>query len=227
MPLPLNAIDKLIDKIQKNVGRPGDSTLADYTIEWINQGQRRVCNRMNLWFMHRTATLTFLAGDLNKALPADFKDENGVWILDSPTNSFSELDYMDSVDYRRIFDDVGRGFPTHYILDGSGNIMIRDVPDKTYSVVLDYWGYLTDVASGGATNVLIDNYPDILEAYGTWKAFSHLTEFEDASIWKNIFEESLHDLVIANNERVLPDEMVLRLRPGVKGTGITRFRNRG
>lgn len=182
---------------------------------------------MNFWFMRTNTTLSFAQGDLNKALPANFKDEDGVYILDSSTNTFIELEYMDYVDYRREYDDVNQAQPAHYMLDGAGNILLRPVPDASYSVILDYWAYLADVVSGGASNDLIDDYPDIVEAYATWKAFSNFTEVEDASTWKGIFEEALQDLVAANAERELPDEMVLRLRPDVKGSGITRFRNRG
>lgn len=226
MTVPANVVDKTIAIVEINIGRPGDTTLDDYVIEWINWAQKQVCNRMNFWFMRANTTLSFVLNDLSKALPSDFKDEDGVYIQDADTDEFIELEYMDYLDYRRVYNDVTTGQPSHYVLDGSGNILIRPVPDQSYTIVLDYWKYLTDLVASGSSNKLLADYPEVLEAGATYRGFRYLTEWEDAERWKNIFEESIQDLKVTNADRELPDEMIIRPRSDVYGSGIRKTRGR-
>lgn len=225
MAVPSNAVSKLIAKVKQNVGRPGDTTLDDYAIEFINDTQKEVCNKANFWFMRADTTISVSQSDTSNALPSDFKDEDGFWIQDS-NNNFIELEPMDYVDYRRKHDDVTEAQPGYYLLDGAGNVLFRPVADDSYTIVLDYWKYLADLVDAGSSNDLLDQYPDVLETGATYRTFRRYGELEDAGVWKTLYEQKLRDLVIANAERELPDEFVIAGRPDVFGATQGRIRNR-
>lgn len=229
MPLAGNLVDRLIDKVKKNVGRSGDTTLDDYVIEYLNNAQKKVANTANFWFMHTSTTINFTAGDNIEALPSDFKDEDSVWFQEvvGSNTVWTEIDYAEWEDIRRKYDNTTRGTPQHYIVQKK-NLIIWPIPRENYTIRLDYYEYLDDLTDPGAsTNDLLTDYPDVLEAYATYKAFRKLREFDEALAWERIFDKEMSYLKAANAERVLPDEFVLRVRTDVKGTGIESFKGRG
>ena len=221
MAVPSNIVDKLIAIVKINIGRPGDTTLDDYVIEWINWSQREVCHKINFWFMRRNTTLSFAQSDTSKALPSNFKDEDTVSLLNTD-NTFYRLEPMDYEDYRRDYDDVTEAQPEHYVLDGEGNIIIRPVPEKAYTVVMDYYAYLDDLVASGSSNDLLDNYPDVLETGASYRGFRYLTEWEDAKQWKGLFEEKIMDMKLDSHQRELPNEMVIKPRSGARRSSIRR-----
>jgi len=227
LPVPSNAVDKLIDKVKNNVGRSDDSTMDDYAIEWINEAQKKVCNKANFWFLHTTTTIAFTSGDNVEDLPSDFKDDALVFleVTTGSTTDWEELDYAEWIDIRRDYDATTTGQPQHYIIEGD-ELYLYPIPNDSYTVRLDYYKYLADLAASGSSNNLLDNYPEILEAYATHKAFSRLREFEESAAWEGKFNRELRDLVLANAEREVPDEMVLRTRPDVFATGLRKPRGR-
>lgn len=232
MAAPSNAVDRLIEMVTINLGRYnarsqtiGTGTLSDYVLVWINDTQTEICNKANFWFMRATTTLSLSASDTTTSLPSDFKDDDSAWIVE--TDGWTELDMIDYHIYRRKFDDSTTGEPTHYVLGGSGNILFRPVPDDSYTIRLDYWKYLTDLAASGSSNTLLNQYPDVLETGATYRGYRYLGELEDAATWKALYEQKLKDLVIANAERELPDEMVLNFRPDVYGSPTKTPKNRG
>lgn len=228
MPLEANLVDRLIDKVKQNVGRPGDTTLDDYVVEYLNNAIKKVCTEANFWFMHSSTTINYTVGNNTQVLPSDFKDEDSVWlqVTNGSITEWIELEYLEWEDVRREFDDTTQAEPTHYIIQQK-NLILWPKPDKNYVVRLDYYQYLTDLTDpGGATNYLLTDYPDILEEYASYKAFRKLREFDDANVFERYFEKSLQKLKAANAERVLPDEFVLRLRTDVYGSGITKNKGR-
>lgn len=232
MAVPSNAVDRLIEMVGINVGRKttvtvGTGTLADYILQWINDTQTEVCNKANFWFLRTNSSLAVVEGDKSVSLPSDFKDEDGVWleITTGSITEWTELHYMDYIDLRRHYDDTTKQQPANYLLD-NGNLVFRPVADQSYTIRLDYYKYLADLAAGGSSNDLLDQYPDILETGATYRCFRYLGEMEDMAGWKSLYMEKLRDLVIANAERTLPGEMVLRSRPDVYGTGVNKFKNR-
>lgn len=226
MAAPSNAVDRLIDKVKNNLGRTGDTVVDDYAIVWINEAQREVCNRANFWFMQTSTTISFSQSDLSQALPDNFKDEDAFWIVETNPDGFTELYPMEIEDERRQYDDVTEAQPSYYRVDGSNNLILRPVPDASYTIKADYWAYLTDLVAAGSSNELVDNYPGILEAGATFRGLRRLGELEDSAMWKKIFEDDLQNLKVENAERVLPDEFILRMRPDAVGTGITKIKGR-
>lgn len=223
MTLPTNSVDKLIDKVKFNVGRANDPTLSDYVIEYINNAQKKICNRSNFWFMHTTTTLNLIQGTNTVSVPPDFKDEDIVSIFKD--NQWTELEYVSWEDVRKDFQTGNQGQPQQWLVEQ--NILnVWPVPDNSYTIQFDYWKFLPDLIAGGSSNLMLDNYPEILESWATAKAFMKLREFEDAKEWMGMFEMQLRELVVANVDRELPDEMVIRPRSDVYGSGIRRNRGR-
>lgn len=216
MAAPANAVDRSIAMVKMNIGRPGDTTLDDYTLIWINQTQHDICNRKNWPFMRQTDTISFSQSDTSQSLPTGFKDEDGVYIVEDD-DTFTELEMIDFVDMRRFHDDTTEGKPTVYAYDGQGNILIRPVPDQAYTVRIDYYEYLDDLAEAGASNTLLTNFPEVLETGATYRAFRYLSEFEEAKGWLEIHEMKVKDMSIAQVELELPDEFGIQTRPNVFG----------
>lgn len=225
MALPSNLVDRLVDKVKKNVGRPGDLTLDDYVIEYINNAQKKVCNTRNFWWMWKTATIAYTQGDNAEALPDRFKDEDSVWleIIEGGTTKWSELEHADWEDLRTIStSDEAR--PTKWIIDQK-QLVLYPVPDDAYTVRIDYWEYLPDlVEAGDDTSYLLTDYPEILEAWATHKAFLKLREFQEATAWKTQFAMELQELKKQNVERVLPNELELKFRSGARGSNYNKRR---
>ena len=176
--------------------------------------------------MSDVTTVSFSQSDLSQSLPSDFKDEDALWIVETNPDAFTELSPMEVEDERRLYDDVTEAQPSEYRIDSSNNLILRPVPDASYTIKLDYWKYLADLAAAGSSNNLLDNYPGILESGATFRGMRRLGEFEDAAAWKSIFEEDIKNLMIENAERVLPDEFVLRMRPDALGSGLRRPKGR-
>lgn len=225
MPAPSNAVDRLLAQILLNVGRPNDSNMSDYSLTFVNNTQRTVCNRINFWFMRANTTLAFAQSDLTKALPTDFKDEDIVSILESNGRT-TELEMIDYEDYRKNYDDTTQAKPRYYMLDGAGNILIRPVPNTAYTVVLDYWKYLADLVAGGSSNKLLNEYPEVIETGATARAFRMLGQDQTAEIWEGRFERHISDLKYANVERELANELVIKPRADVHGSTTTRPKGR-
>ncbi len=223
MTLPANPVNRLVEKVKFNVGRSGDPTLDDYVIEYINNGQKKVLNKANFWFMHATTTLALTQGVQTVAVPLDFKDENIVSIYKD--NAWTELDYVSWEDVRKDMQTLTQGQPRQWLVE-QNELNVWPIPDAAYTVQFDYWKFLPDLAVDGLSNLLLDNYPEILESWGTAKAFMKLREFDDAKEWIGLFEMQLRELVVANVDRELPDEMVIRSRSDVYGSGIRRNRGR-
>ncbi len=223
MTLPANPVNRLVEKVKFNVGRSGDPTLDDYVIEYVNNAQKKVLNKSNFWFMHTTTTITFNQGDTQQPTPSDFKDEDIVSIFKD--NQWSELDYVSWEDVRKDMQTLTQGQPQQWLIE-QNNLILWPIPDQTYTVQFDYWRFLDDLAIDGDTNLMLTNYPEILESWATAKAFMKLREFEDAKEWMGMFEMQLRELVVANVDRELPDEMVIRPRSDVYGSGIRKNRGR-
>lgn len=226
MPLPSNPVDRLIEKVKFNVGRANDPTLNDYVIEYLNDAQIKVQNRANFWFMHTTSQL-FLSPLNNEVdLPPDFKDEdvvslylNGKWL---------PLDYVSWEDVRRDQSNNANsnGQPKMWLVE-QNKLVVWPIADIGYDIRIDYWGYLTELYTPGSPeNLLVKTYPEILESWATAKAFMKLREFEDANAWIRMFDAQLRELMVANIDRELPGEMVIRPRSDVYGSGLRKNRGR-
>lgn len=232
MPLQANAVDRLVERIQINIGRgvgaQAESTISDYTLEWVNLIQKEICNMNNFWFMEASTTGQLLVGEDTEALPSDFKDEDILSIVDANGN-FTELTLMDKEDYRRFYSDntatSARGEPTHYIIRET-DIFFRPKADKTYNLILDYWKYLADMTAAGTATTLLTKYPNVLEYGATFKGFQYLGELENAQYWLALYQKEIADMMVANADRMLPDEMGLSVRTGAKSSAISKKRNR-
>lgn len=227
MPLPSNVVDRLVQKVKNNMGRTADSLVSDMVLDWINDVKDRICHRNNFWFQHALSTDTWNQGDLQHSLPTDLKTIDNMFYTVSGVLGYTEIVGMDLEDYRKRYDDVTQGSPEAYLLQETGSVYIlRPIPDKTYTISFVYFRILTDYVSGGTGDLLISNYPEILEAGATYRGYQFIEQYEDATYWKNEFEGYYRDLTAMNAERELSDEVVIQARPDVKGTTVGAIKGR-
>ena len=227
MAVPANVVDKLIAKVKLNLGRTSDSTIDDYVIEWINRAQQIVCTRANFWFMRATTTISVAQSTTSVDLTSEttrWKKEDSVWI--EKTDGWTRLDDMEWEDFRKLFDNTTEDEPQAWVIDGALAMFLRPIPDATYTVRVDYWQFLADLVASGSTNMLLDTYPDALESGATYLGDRYLSEYDDAREWKGIFDMNVQDMLSDNADRILPDEMVMKVRVDVHGNTTRRGRNR-
>lgn len=227
MAVPANVVDKLIEQVKLNLGRTGDATLDDYVIEWINRAQQLICTRANFWFMRATETITVAQSTTSIDLTAEttrWKKEDSVWIERS--DGWTRLESMEWEDFRKLYDNSTEDEPEAWVIDGALAMHLRPIPDEEYDLRVDYWQFLAALVSGGSTNMLLDNYPDALESGATYLGYRYLSEYDDAREWKGLFDMNIQSMLADNADRVLPDEMVMKVRVDAKGNTLRRGRNR-
>ncbi len=226
MTLPANPVDRLIEKVKFNVGRSGDPTLDDYVLEYLNNARLKIQNKANFWFMHQSAEVTIAPLNNQVALPPDFKDEDVVSLYID--GKWFPLDFVSWTDIRRDQSNNinATGRPTMWLVE-QDNLVVWPIADVSYQVRIDYWGYLTELYTPDfPEDLLVNTYPEVQESWATAKAFMKLREFDDAKEWMALFESQLRELVVANVDRELPEEMIIRPRSDVYGTGLRKNRGR-
>lgn len=216
--MALDTVAGLFSRIQLNLGRGAHATVVAMIPEWVNLIQREVCRQGKWWFnfTEDSTTLSLAQSADTITLPADFLDDEYVFLQDSD-GAITEVKFMENMEYRKKYTDLTgsayEGLPQHYLLK-AGTMLFRPIADEAYTVILGYWAQLADLVSGGSTNNLLLEYPDVLECGGTFKGFEYMQEYEDANYWRGRYEEELKKLRMANAEREFPGEMVLSIRPG-------------
>lgn len=224
--MPLTTPAALFSRVATNLGRSNHAGTVALVPDWVNICQRELSQAGQWWWNFAEQTSQTLAeGDDTIDYPDDFLNEEYIFLQDSDGN-FTEVRWMDEKEYRETFDDLTgsahEGVPAFYAMTAD-NMLLRPKSNDAYTVYLGYWKQLADLTSGGDSNELLDTYPYILEAGGTYKGFLSMQEYEDAQFWKAIYDDEMSKMRVANAERELPSEMMLAVRGG-KGTSRLRGR---
>lgn len=223
--MPLDTVAGLFSRVQYNLGRGAQSTIVLLIPEWVNLIQREICRTGKWWFnFTESSSATLTAGNDTMTLPSDFLDEEYVFLKDSNGN-IDEVLPMDDKEYRQAYtDQTGASYqslPLHYVLRNN-DILFRPIADATYTILLGYWAQLADLVSGGATNDLLLEYPDVLETGATFKGFEYMQQYDDAQYWIGRYNEEFKKMRVANTERILPGEFILSVRRGRRSHRLSR-----
>jgi hypothetical protein len=223
--MALDTVDGLFDRVQKNLGRGAHTTIVSLIPEWVNLIQRKISKDGHWWFCFNESTSLTIAQSADTiTLPTDFLDEEYVFLEDSD-EQIHRIDPMEYMEYRQTYtDETGSSFesrPLHYLLRET-DLLFRPIADATYTLLMGYWQQLADLTAGGATNELLDTYPDVLETGATYKGFEYMQEYDDAAFWLKRHEQEFSKMRIANAEREFPSEFVLNVRPGQRSTRLSR-----
>ena len=219
------AINDLLTLCKQNWGRGTDNTIINANaILWYNKGQRAICKKRHWWFTwFQDTSIATVAGTGTYNLPTGFKDDDSMWISNSD-GSVSEIVSMGENDFRRYYgtptDSSQWAEPINYLLRAT-TVELRPIPDDVYNIIFCCWKWVPDLTENvDVSNSLLDNYEDLMEAETTMRGFQYLQQYDDAAQWETKRDKYYRDMVVDNNNRILPDEFGLPVRPGAKGTQV-------
>ncbi len=103
---------------------------------------------------------------------------------------------------------LGYGIPKYYCIDGSFLWLYR-IPahgyngDNAWTINLEFYSYLTDLSGDDDSNVLTDDYSDVLEWKATAAAFRFGFDIEQAEYYEGKAKEELARMISEDADRVL------------------------
>jgi len=133
-----------------------DATLTDRLGEIIGLTERRLSRKLNTPEMEASTSLAIVNG--SAVLPVDFMEMRAAYI--EYDNFRTELASLSPADFNLHYSTEYTGRPTQFSVSGS-NMMLRPLPDLTYSVFLIYKQMLPALSDGNPTNWLLTKWPDL------------------------------------------------------------------
>ena len=103
---------------------------------------------------------------------------------------------------------LGYGIPTHYVIDGDYLWLYR-IPDHAYNsdeaftINLEFYGYLADLSADSDSNVLTNDFPDILEYHATAAGFRFGFDIEQAEYFENKAKERFIEMITSDQDKTL------------------------
>lgn len=169
-----------------------------------------------------SSTLSFAALAASATLPSDFIAEKAAYFYDSTqTTPSSQYTYLKRVDrdwwfetFGRDSEEVDQQFPqvanpaatdvtdTRYAI-WDDKLWLYPSPPSAVSVVLDYWGLLTDLTSGSDTNFFTTRYPHIVRMGALAEAYEFLHEDERATLYRAKFEQELARAILDDKTKAM------------------------
>jgi len=209
------------ERVCRNVGRnftEFNDDVAQIVKDVIRQD---ICGSRNYWFMQQEyEEFQTVDGVAASDLPVDFKDELGFWYHETDTNSYIPLDPISERGYKDRYASDDEGEPEVYLLRPT-ELVIGPTPDDAYPIVGIYYSYLDVFDSDDDENFLTINYPELVIALSTARAFLRLQEPQEATPWMQMVYDPKNGMMIGLNRsatlRELAGEVVLSPRAAVKG----------
>lgn len=136
-----------------------DTTLGDRVQEIIGLTERRLSRKLNTPEMETSTPLAIVNGVAT--LPSDFMEMRGAYI--DYQNLRTDLTLLSPSDFSLHYASDNTGRPSHFSISGD-SLMVRPMPDLTYSITLTYKQRLPALSDGNPTNWLLTKWPDLYVA---------------------------------------------------------------
>lgn len=202
--------------IEQTTGRDDKSTVIQARIlEAINEIQRRG----NHYFMEDTKALDLVV-DQQQYTPgvgiasATFKDISAIWTLDSDGNwDHDPLENLSFEEARQKYQADDEGDPEAYTFWRDKIYVWPPKPqDATKDIHVEQYVFLAALTFPSGTNELTGTWPDLVEAWATWKFYAKLPGAEEqARFWQPIAEIEYLKLVDYSHKKHLGGKHVLRV----------------
>lgn len=198
----------VVDRIKK-ASSPAVTVEDSVYLDFVNEAQRQICRLGRFWFQRASTDINTVADTQDIDLPAELLEVIAVgrFVQGSP-GDYTTLDPIDVKSARNLFSSDDRGSPQFYSVNvqsattGLEQWDLWPIPDAVYTVRIDYWRYLPDLATGGS-NILTLRYPMILVHKATMIALSDLMEDEFLAMQTQLFENEMARLRSENVRREL------------------------
>lgn len=183
----------IVNRIIESTGRSDkQTTIEGRAGDAITEIQRL----HNHYFMEEIATRALVVDADDYDVPTDFKDPINVWLIDS-TGAWGQkpIEFLSLEEGRFRWNVTDEGDPEAYSVYRRSLFVWPPKPkDATKSLLLEYYKFLPTI-SGSQSNELTITWPDLIEAWATWKFYSKLPNAEDqATFWQKQAEPQFAEL---------------------------------
>ena len=203
------ALSDVRTRVVSNINRDDiPDTNGGLVDRWINDSQRKICRAYNFAFMETEVTTSTVDQQQNYALPTGSGSDLR-WKVEISCELIDTNNYR--VRLNRIFKQdaekrdsnqlsTDSGTPSHYSIQKK-QIYFFPIPNHAnnsntaWTVNFEYYGFLAGLSADIDTNDLIDNYPEVVEAFATNLAYEYVLEEERAMFWLNKANGMVQDMI--------------------------------
>lgn len=172
-------------------------------VRYINEGYRKVVERMPFWFTEETYTTSSVADDPTYSLPTDYRDmvevrvDNVLYTPISHHKVFGMYDEDNQVfNYGDLITDKH-----WYIFDSLLYLVPAPASSGTNNIELKYYRYPTEVTTGSGTFIIPDLYIGALSAYAYARKNQYKGKRGEAADGFAEFSDILRSLVMEHNRQ--------------------------
>lgn len=117
--------------------------------------------------------------------------------------------FKNNLEQKREFrNTLGYGIPSYYCIDGD-YLWLYQIPDHSFNsdtaftINFEFYGYLADLSADDDSNVLTNNFPDVLELKATALGFRFGFDPEKAEYFEGKAKEKLAEMISEDQQRTL------------------------
>lgn len=204
--------------IEENTGRDDKSTVIQAR---ITDAVQEIQRKDNHYFMEVSEKYEDVIVDQQKYpfsssdISNDYRDITNLWSLDSAGLwKKDSLELMPLEEARFRWDADAEGDPEAYSLVADSIWIWPPKPqDATRDLWFDGYQYLASFSFPAGTNELSQKFPDLVEAWATWRFYAKLPNAsEEAEFWGKLAIVLYEDLVTYSNSRRLKGKTVMKVR---------------
>ena len=202
----------IVTQVEENTGRDDKTAVIQTRVtQALNEIQRRGTH----YFMEELATRVLVVNEQDYSVPSDFKDIKNIYLLeaDGTWTKDRPLDQWSLEEGRFEFNADDTGDPVAYTIFRKAIWVWPPKPqDAAKKLHLEYYKFI-DPITGAQTNELTLVWPDLVEAWATWKFYSGLPHaVEEASFWQKMAGGLYADLTVYSNQYRLRGKVVMKVR---------------
>ena len=212
----------IVNRIIETTGRSDkSSTIQGRVTDSLLEIQRL----HNHYFAEQLSTTPIVVDQQDYAVPTDFKDIKNLYLQSSDgTWGRDPLPKLTMEFAREKYNADDTGDPEGYTVYRSAIFVWPPKPkDDTKKLLLEYWKFLAAI-SGTSTNELTITWPDLVEAWATWKFYAKLPAAEEqAKFWQAMAFAQQMELVKYTNDQRLKTKTVMPIRTSPRERDRSRF----
>jgi hypothetical protein len=192
-------------KIINNLGIKETNAYV-YTGEWINNTLKYINDLRDWWFLRKTYDFTTTEGVQEYPLPVDYKNDFILIKLDD--GGYRIIDYISLLDALKYYGTDKGEVAKYYIENSTKKLLLFPTPNKSYNMKFYYHANLIPLVNADDTNILLEEYPYLIEAGAMKLGLEFLRRYEEAQYYNARFQEYIKELSVIDNEKKLPEEFV-------------------
>jgi hypothetical protein len=217
----VNAGIKLTGDVVYNIGN------------FVNERQRKICNKKNFWFMRNKANCNTIIAQQSYSIITTpgfnlplFKDDKMLYFTED--NSMCIIEMISYSDAVKTYADDDTGAPENFTFedDTAGLIKLWPIPDRVVTMTFLVYQFLADLALDSGTNTLTDEMPEILINGALADLFALKNMESKSAEFEAKYGQNYKDLNARDIKKRLPAEMALIPRNSNLASGISPNVNR-